>query len=53
MPDATKTEEFIQATLRELDLASNVTEQKGANYYFQRAQVMAMLAVARATIDHG
>jgi hypothetical protein len=44
-----KYEELIEAAEHELGLASQVTEQKGAAYYFNRAQVLAMLAMAEAT----
>jgi hypothetical protein len=41
-------EEYIEAAEKELGMAAQVTEQKGASYYFQRAQVLAMLAMAAA-----
>lgn len=48
MPTA---DEYAELAEKELQMASQVTEQKGTAYYFQRAQVYAMLAMARATTD--
>jgi hypothetical protein len=42
------TEEYIELAERELQLASQVTEQKGTSYYFSRANIYAALAMARA-----
>jgi hypothetical protein len=46
-------QEFAEMAEKELQMAAQVTEQKGATYYFQRAQVLAMLAMATATGEKG
>jgi hypothetical protein len=42
--DAQKSLEFAALAEKELQLAAQVTEQKGSPYYFQRAHVLAQLA---------